>query len=876
MYASRVAARVAFAPLCIALFAASDLAPCRAQQAENPYRATPEDVKRKFRELLDAQKTPIRTVDAAHARSPASLTPPTRLYELEQEITFNVLDYVVLGPEDGQITLIGHRDSRFAGPRIPYLQHLATLLEYPRPEFSLEWTPESERRVDQLLRRMDSDAELEKVLAKWTEALDANERVTTAGRWLLPLVGVRPTPGGTWDTLERHEIAAQMLTAVGKPDAATIMRSFVAIGKATKRGTPESEVQDHLRAVLTATDAWPAVQEAQQQVAAGVWSEQEALAKWMRVIVVGVDEAFELARAPLTAVFDQCMNRGMGPEAAFDAATVGELNRQLGPVGAQAMTTLINRHDQIIVPPHLMGLTVGTQLEVAPKYLDVDGHSQLARAMFEADYAAKYFINTPELADAIPGYETEFLFSQKRPGRSTSGPRTASHRLWISVGKLDLAQSPDGNTLQTRGATMRINTRELDARGRSLPGTMGDYEKMLTGLYDELAGEFPVLHEVREAGKLAAAAQWINAREPGTKLPRQGHESWQDDGKMPGAVYFAWFPNAQRGQVVAAMSAVGGVSLVSPGPARITDAIPTDSSVVVLPEGDLTVTPQVYKNETLSRMLRRKVEVPVPRPVGWVTRATKGKRTLEALSVISTASAQETADSLALRHKLEQARAIASQLALTERAINAITQQNPNRQADFAQMEAQLEQAHDEFIQSSIDIVSQGLLDAHSLLRDKYVYRRTGFLGDVANSMVDAKEALDAVQGKLTNIQTQLDRARTLAGEDREQAIQALVDLQKELIEAADLSGTGPLATALRPLQKTVNFVGKVEAAIGVVRPFVVLESARRRIKTLDAQTDAELASLRDDLLPLQRQLSDQLDEVLKDPAISKLIAAPK
>lgn len=796
----------------------------------------------------------------------------TGLYELEQEITFNVLDYVVLGPADGQITFIGHHDARFAGPRIPYLQHLATLLEYPRPEFSLEWTPGSERRVDELLRRMDSDAELATVAAKWGEWVDASGRVNTVGRWLLPLLGVRPTPGDTWDTLERHELVAQMLLAAGMPNAYTITLSFVAMSQASKRGAPQAEIGDLISTILTATNAWPTYQEAQQQEAAGRLSHQQALTKWMRAIVVGVDRSFELRTAPLTAVFDQSINRGVGPEAAFDAATAVELDRQLHTVLAQTMSDLIHRHDEIIIPPHIMELTVGTRPEVVPTFINVDSHSQLARTMFEADYAAKYIINTPTLAEQIPGYQTEFLFSQQRSGRSTQGPRSASQRLWISVDKLDLAQSRDGNTLETRGATMRFNIRGLDARGRSIPGASSQYEEMLTSLYDEFAVEFPVLHELREAAKLAGAAQWINSRRPGTTLPRQGRVSWQDDGTMPGAVYFAWFPNAQRGQVVAAMSAVGGVSLVSTDPVPI----PTDSSVVVLPEGDFTIIPQVYKNETLSRVLRRKVEVPVPRPVGWVTRATKGERTLEALSVISTASAQETDDALALRRKLEQARTISFQLALTEHAINAITQQNPNRQADFALMEAQLEQAREEFILSSVKILTQGLLDAHSLLRDRHVYKRTGFLGEVANDMVDAKKALGTFQQRLTNIQTQLERAQAVAGEDREQAMQALLDLQRELLRAADLSGTGPLATALRPLQRTFNILGKVEAAVGVVGPFVALERTRRRLKALDTQTGAELASLRGNLLPLQRHLSDQLDEVLKDPAISKLLTAPK
>src|ERR1700681_4477231 len=75
------------------------------------------------------------------------------LYDVEPEIPFNVLDNVYYDAKSGQLALIGHHDDRFKGPTIPYLQHLATLLESPKPEFSLEWTPDSSQRVDSLLAR---------------------------------------------------------------------------------------------------------------------------------------------------------------------------------------------------------------------------------------------------------------------------------------------------------------------------------------------------------------------------------------------------------------------------------------------------------------------------------------------------------------------------------------------------------------------------------------------------------------------------------------------------------------------------------------------------------------------------------------------------
>lgn len=68
---------------------------------------------------------------------------PRGIYKLDQEYDFNVLDEVYYDASTRQISLIGHHDERFKGPRIPYLQHLATLLEVAKPEFTLNMTPES-------------------------------------------------------------------------------------------------------------------------------------------------------------------------------------------------------------------------------------------------------------------------------------------------------------------------------------------------------------------------------------------------------------------------------------------------------------------------------------------------------------------------------------------------------------------------------------------------------------------------------------------------------------------------------------------------------------------------------------------------------------
>ena len=68
------------------------------------------------------------------------------IYELESSIEFDVLDWVYFDPATNQLVLVGHRDPRFAGRRIPYLDHLAGMLEHPRAEMTLAWAPDLRAR----------------------------------------------------------------------------------------------------------------------------------------------------------------------------------------------------------------------------------------------------------------------------------------------------------------------------------------------------------------------------------------------------------------------------------------------------------------------------------------------------------------------------------------------------------------------------------------------------------------------------------------------------------------------------------------------------------------------------------------------------------
>lgn len=100
------------------------------------------------------------------------------IYALDGDIAFNVLESVFYDPATGRLSLVGHYDDRFRGPWIPYLQHLAALLETEKPEFTLTLTPETRKLADAFVRTPISDADLHRIIEALDRMFDESGRVT--------------------------------------------------------------------------------------------------------------------------------------------------------------------------------------------------------------------------------------------------------------------------------------------------------------------------------------------------------------------------------------------------------------------------------------------------------------------------------------------------------------------------------------------------------------------------------------------------------------------------------------------------------------------------------------------------------------------------
>ncbi len=599
---------------------------------------------------------------------------PHGVYTLDREYDFNVLDAVYYDEGSRQISLVGHRDEHFKGPQIPYLQHLATLLENPTPKFTLNLTPESFRRASAFFNWSPSLQQADKFNKQLYDIIDSHGNVTANGRFMLPAFGVYPvhdnkTPGylGVETSLTKDGLTAVASVAPNSPaakvgiipgdwitffddgpilsptdrpvyhplDLAHRVR-FAGAGT-TLNVTYQRGAQVYQKAVtltadskdrwlgFTRYDALAALYRAAgDERAAGAIEAfallkdspmgnpalARTLAKFSAVLNLTpqsspeargqaisrrLDEIFAFPGNPVLAAYNTSFARTRDAAAAIHPA-LAKMDAALIPKALELLERPLNQPEGFQIPPEVVDGLWNVRAEMTPEYRGVPADSLLARAMFDGDYLTKRLTNRPDLKLQFPTYQTEFEYRRTHGLNKDDG----AFRTWISVAKLDVAQSSSGDTLEFHNVQMRYNIRKLGKDGIDLPNQQPNgYEDLLTSLYTDFAQEYPALHELREIAKLTAAAAWLTGKTPSVRLPRDGAVKWRGPAKVPGLAY-TYLYNRDR-KLFYQMVVEGGVNLNlepflwpstgvvdargTPGggaPAHGAPLIPTSASVVDL------------------------------------------------------------------------------------------------------------------------------------------------------------------------------------------------------------------------------------------------------------------------------------------------------
>jgi hypothetical protein len=898
-------------------------------------------------EIVAGPSSDPRRASAAGANTPGPqrrwdqrfTEPLGSIYRLEEELDFNVLDGAYFDAASGQVTLYGHQDARYEGPQIPYLQHLAALLENPRPEITLEWTPESERRVNAFLERKETRADAQRAAHEMAQFLDANGKVNNIGRLLFPGWGVKPTRNGAsragylgvevvqhagpyvrvtrvqpgspaahagirvgdvitytsygapltprefsrnllysgegyqmnigvndrpaqlitlgaasgdpWHYVDKEELLAAILRAAGMGSQAWVLDGVYLLGRV--ENTPGADVS-----FAMLTDRMQLTPQGLELKARHGDTPAFRLAI-SRLANARFEEVFGSPRGTFSAPFEEAYRRTGSPDQAYKVIPE-VIQRETRRLVEDATNRLFARKEGILIAPELVDRTWAVRPAVQPKFMGVRPDTQLARAMVVGDYLGKQLVNMPTLKATLPRYQTQYEFLQRNPQFDR---KRAEYRMWISVGRFAAAQSPDRSTFAIRDIAMQFNIREIGAAGRNLPPEPGDYQELLTSLYDDLARQFFVLHELREAAKVAGVAEWIRARAPGYRLPASGQSPWRAPATLPGLM-FMYVGGWTAGSTTAPVTtfATGGVA-VSPyrqWGAFFDGMAPVDSSIVDLRRLPLTsgkgpsaLTPPSYTNTEYSRIMRHTIDVPPPPPPdGWVGQARNGEQTLRLVSVLRT-RASET-DSVEAYDKLAELEMLGRQMAKLDEMINAINARSPELQKASADTIAGLEADEAKFKQQCLALIRQSMFNLRSELKP-------GTIAQTAEGVAQFKDLAEKIDG----YRSRLD---ALTSKSSRRQIEELTEIAGELREALSEYESSPL---LGPVLKTLQTASKMEKVVALGTGFLKLFAiSDYNVEKLYNDQDTRFRVL-NSLTAYKDKLQRRIEPLRNDPALTAL-----
>ena len=202
---------------------------------------------------------------------------------------------------------------------------------------------------------------------------------------------------------------------------------------------------------------------------------------------------------------------GVSVKAGTDIDDVGEEVSKRG-----GLVRIFQGKGPIHVPPDLVRLAFKAEPRARPVVKGMPPRSLMAQIALEADVQSKLIVEMPELKGKIGGYVPHSEWERTR------GDVGGEQHVSISPGKFELQESADGRSFRIARSPMQFNMQKYVA-GTSTPDPiLTGYAQLLTRHYDELAAEFPVLHELREIANEHGRPQLAEAARMEGDFPQGG------------------------------------------------------------------------------------------------------------------------------------------------------------------------------------------------------------------------------------------------------------------------------------------------------------------------------------------------------------------
>jgi len=275
---------------------------------------------------------------------------------------------------------------------------------------------------------------------------------------------------------------------------------------------------------------------------------------------------------------------------------------------------------------------------------------------------------------------------------------------------------------------------------------------------------------------------------------------------------------------------------------------------VATPSAGTIVSPQPPANNSLSRIMKNKIDVPMWRPEGWVGSASKGERTLK---FVGDAKKRGDCDSPEQQDGLAKLAIKSNQLAGVERLINRLNATSPRLQAEIGETISEMEKDRDEFVETITEKLGDDLFDLRSRVRNQEFLKATAGLAE-ANALREKVESWnDLVEAAKSK--GKLDKAKTLAG---------LLGEMSDALQGIRSPELKALRRQLRPFSLFSDQYETAEFAAEMIDTFATLLAYDLNGERLSREIDARNRALAG-IEPLHKRLSSDVDKLMNASPIA-------